>query len=456
MSNYRHFIRTAAGCDGATADVGPYTQIGLVWTTANTGAVGLFGPSILGRSDVNNNPRTVSIARVCLSGTVLGLNTVEVVNAAGQSRIARPASLDSSGWMWLNPDDSIRVTAAGATGLELFILDLDSAAALAWASGEACCGTSSSENCCETSSITVTESTTLLPWANTLFVFVNGPLDTTTVITLTAFADITLNRRAVVVRVGGGVVVVIPTTGESMNGKVNGIVELDGFGGVIFDRREVTWTSTKPNMATAQTLEIANPGDTVTIAPPTGVMDPVRIEATASGFARLPTIINWPTTDYFPITRNGGTGQIIIIPFAGEILNGEVDGRVFLGFNDVALAHKTPFGAVVVTSSGSRPIRCLTLAANATLDFFGAAIVVNATQAAAQNVNLPPTGTNEVMPGARARFCCKGVGGLTIGGNGSLIAPGSGGAAAANLVIAQNETTDLVWDTTQWIAVGNP
>lgn len=105
---------------------------------------------------------------------------------------------------------------------------------------------------------------------------------------------------------------------------------------------------------------------------------------------------------------------------------------------------------------GSCEVPVITLAANGTLEHFGAAVVVNATQAGAQTITLPSNAVVPIMPGARARFACKGAGGLTIGGNGANIYPGTTGVPAANLVIALNETTDLVWDGTAWTAVGNP
>ncbi len=105
--DYRNYIRAAAGFDGATADTAVYTGTRFVFTTPTASAVGRFSPTQLGRRNI------ASMVRVMLQGVVAPGDVVSVLDASGQVRYTRPASLESSGWMFLGPRDTLTITSAG-------------------------------------------------------------------------------------------------------------------------------------------------------------------------------------------------------------------------------------------------------------------------------------------------------------------------------------------------------
>lgn len=131
MSNYRYFIRAAAGFDLTTEEGASYTQSGLVWTTDVATTVGRWSPESLGRKN------TCSIVRVNLEGTLLGSDTVRVIASNGQTRKEVVASLDSSGWLFLTPEDVLAVDCAGGSQVGILVQDLSEQEMLVWLDAEA-------------------------------------------------------------------------------------------------------------------------------------------------------------------------------------------------------------------------------------------------------------------------------------------------------------------------------
>jgi len=307
------------------------------------------------------------------------------------------------------------------------------------------------DDCCVTSPITVVADTTLDPWNNTLIVFI-APAAAGTVITLPVLLDTGLGRKAVLVYEGIGLVVVKPQAGEQMNGDADGLIEINGKRAVIVERRETTWTATQPVLSNGEDIENAVAGATEDISIADGSKVPVRFEFNAPGFLRMPLLASSGIDQEFQLVRAGGAEQAILIPQAGEPLNGKADGRLFLGWNENATVRRTLTGGWLAVGDGAqRPCRTLTLAADATLALWGAGrINVLCTKAAAQTVTMP-LNTDPIADGAEANFGCAGAGGLTINGNGALIRSGTG-APAATMVLAQHENARLVWAGTLWIA----
>jgi len=312
-------------------------------------------------------------------------------------------------------------------------------------------GAPSADDCCLSSSITVTATSTLDPWNNRLVVFID-PVAVGTVVSLPLLISTALARKAVFIYLGVGSVFVAVQAGDFMNGVEDGLFELNGNVAAIVERRETTWTSTEAVLSKGQTLEVDAAGETVDIDLADAPVFPVRYEMTESGFLRLQPLASSAIVQEIQLVRNGGTGQAVLIPRAGELLNGEINGRFYLGFNEGATVRRlVPGGWLATGDGGQRPCRTLTLTGNATLGLWGAGrINVLCTQAAAQTVTMP-VNTDPIADGAEANFGCAGAGGLTINGNGALIRSGTG-APAATMALVQHENARLVWAGTLWIA----
>jgi hypothetical protein len=192
LTSYRVFRREAAGFDGATAETATYTQLRHVFSTPTTTAVGRFEPSSLNRYNV------VSLGRIALEGVIAPGDEIRIVDSSGQTRFTRPASVESSGWFFLLPEDVIEIDAAGATAADIIIDDLTDPQILQAALVEIGNGAIAPAQ----TSITVTEATTLPAYAGHLIVFVEPAVDEFD-ITLPTLADVPLDSRITFVRVRG-------------------------------------------------------------------------------------------------------------------------------------------------------------------------------------------------------------------------------------------------------------
>jgi hypothetical protein len=356
------------------------------------------------------------------------------------------ATSDWSDALLLGPSDAL--TLSGATGtVELMIIDLNGSEMVTYLSAIAASGGASS--CCTSTSITVAATSQIAAWSDTLFVYVTAAAGST--ITLPALSGLTLGAKAVFVRDGDGVVLVIVDGADELNGVVGAGFELDGRRAVFVDRRETMWTSTQPNVSAGQSISNAVAGATVAVDTADEPVFTVRFDFDAHGFLRLPLLTNAALGQDIILARFGGEFQAVVIPQVGQLLNGDVDGRVYLGWNENAVARKTLAGWLVMGDGAGRPARTLTMAADGTLALWGAGqINVLATQAGAQTITLPLS-TDPIAPGARVNFGCAGAGGLTINGNGANIRSGTG-APAATMALVQHENAWLVWTGTLWIA----
>lgn len=126
MADYRLYRRDALVFDGVTGETATYAQIGRLFTTGANGAVGLFGPQVLGRKDV------ASVVQVLpQAGTVLGGGTAQARIGAF---VRRSVPITSSGSVpfLLTSGETLSINAPGVTGVEILVNDLDDAQASDW------------------------------------------------------------------------------------------------------------------------------------------------------------------------------------------------------------------------------------------------------------------------------------------------------------------------------------
>lgn len=171
MSDYRNYIRYSAedGFDGTTEETATYAQVKNVWTTTLTSEVGLFSPTDLGRIN------TPSIARIMLEGTIdSDADHIDVLDSTGAVRFTAPASIVSSGFFFLYPQDSIAIFSSGATKADILIEDLNEERLGTWILTESTANITPPQPYSER---TLTEAATLAPWQGRLVVFLEFAAD---------------------------------------------------------------------------------------------------------------------------------------------------------------------------------------------------------------------------------------------------------------------------------------
>lgn len=219
LTSYRVFQRTAAGFDGATAEAtGIYTQLRNVFSTDTTTTVGSFSPASLNRYNV------VSLMRIALSGVINPGDEIRVRDALGGVRFTRPASVQSSGWFLVLPDDVIEIEAPDATAADIIVDDLTDPQLLQAAIVEINGGGIIPP---AQTSITVDSATVLPAYNGHLIVFAEAQLPAYD-LTLPALADVELDSRITFIRVRGA---------ESPDGEIRVITdavptEVNGLSGV--------------------------------------------------------------------------------------------------------------------------------------------------------------------------------------------------------------------------------
>lgn len=444
MANYRNFIRsTTGGFDGTTAESAAYAQTGLVWQTPTATAVGIWSPTALGRSNC------CSLVRVALEGTLLGSDTVAAVADGGQTRVSRVASLDSSGWIFLNPTDDVRITCAGGTRANILVSDLLEEEVADWVLAEIAAG-GQTEN---VSFLVVTGTQAIPAWTGTCFAFINCAAPA--ILTLPAAALQSQVSRLVLVRTGGIFPLVQAAGTDTINGVASSGFQISGRTAIEVYRAGAGYTSSAPILTAVTNLANAVAGATVDLPQSLAPNTDVQIDYTAAGFLRLPVLAEAPleVDQLVQRTPGGGTSQAVLIPRAGEIVNGEVDGRVYLGERGVLRIRRNTVGWCVTSDGGRRRAQKLIHAANTTLPLWGAGLLmVDCTQAAAQTETMPLS-TLPICEGAQALFAALGAGGLTINGNGYSIRPGGGVAPAGTLVVAQFTNVLLTFTGTEYTAI---
>ena len=311
-------------------------------------------------------------------------------------------------------------------------------------------------DCCITSSITVTGSTTLTPWNNTLIVFVNGPAGTT--IQLPPLADVALKRRAVFARVGGGVAYVgtnLATAGDKLNGVPDTAFEVDGYRAVTVDRREQTWISSVPSLSKSPLPNEGLVNDTldgvVDCPDPNGHVFAVRLSFTKRGVVRLPPSANIPVGDELYFTRFTGTSLVTFAPRGAETLDGVINGRAYLPRTGTMRFRKTLHGLTSVGGQVKTAVQTVA-AGNVVIEPWAGHLLIRLVEAANQTCELPDIA--KMPPGATCRIVA--IGGTktiqTDVGGGTFC--GKGTAFAATVVLAEGECGDFeVGAPGEWLVV---
>lgn len=119
MADYRVYIRDAAAFNGATVETAIYAGTGYKFTTATNSAVGIFSPTSIGRFNV------ASLIQVFSDSALVGGDTVTINASTGVVRQAAVFGPAGSGWLFAEPDDTVRITAVGAGRAEIVVNDLN-------------------------------------------------------------------------------------------------------------------------------------------------------------------------------------------------------------------------------------------------------------------------------------------------------------------------------------------
>jgi hypothetical protein len=224
LTDYRNFIReSVAGFDGTTDEAATYSQLKYVWTTPTTTAVGRFTPAALNRVAGTGQPAIVSVVRVMLEGTLGPTDEVRVVDSSGATRFTRAASLESSGWMFMGPEDVLEIEAPDATKADILVNDLTDSDLQAWILSEVTASGNQPVPPAQ-SSIVVTTTQQLPAFNGHLVVFVlPGALAID--ITLPPLGSIALDDKITFVRDrgGGGALAVARVITETIGTRVNNL-----------------------------------------------------------------------------------------------------------------------------------------------------------------------------------------------------------------------------------------
>ena len=120
MAEYRSYIRYAEFFDGVTPETAVYTQNKVTWTTTTDTEVGVFSPASLGRVNV------ASMARLAFEGLLTDPHQlILVTTATGTPRYTAPVSRETSGWLYLAPQDHLVLRCSVASKVDILIRDLN-------------------------------------------------------------------------------------------------------------------------------------------------------------------------------------------------------------------------------------------------------------------------------------------------------------------------------------------
>lgn len=394
MSDYRVFNRTAAGFDGTTVETADYTQLGFVWSTTTVTAVGRFTPASLGRNNI------CSLARVSLEGTITGVDTVDVVSTSGQVRRSVVASLDSSGWLFLLPGDSVSVNAPGATGGTLIVNDLSEAELQAWSEREGCCSDIPSLPLPQ-HEIEVTATQAIPPYDGHLIVNMDCAADAD--LTLPALADTTPGLCAITfVRIGDpGQPRIIPEDGtDAVNGRV-GVVANQYFvrskgDAITYLRVTAGWAMQFGDQARDVVTVATNPLPIPSVRG--GSLYVVDAGTVLDNQDDLPPIGNCETGARV-VVFNSDTQRHDVKPTAPDLLNGSASGLRKVGPKQVVVAEATSEGWMAYGGGNQAVTRSSGAAISLTAaEVSGGVATVEMTGAVGQLLNLPPLA--EVEPGS--------------------------------------------------------
>lgn len=398
LTDYRNFIRaTVGGFDGATLETAAYTQLRQVWTTPTDTRVGRWTPATLNRYNV------VSVLRVMLQGVIGPGDAIRVRDSAGQIRFTRPASLETSGWFFMGPEDVLEIEAPAATSADILVNDLTDEQLQEWILSEITAGNTPVLPD-DYSEITIAAPGTAVPaWTGRLMVFINfagAPGD----VVLPALADIALGDTVTFLTVPGSLVARIVTDTPASD-EVNGLVTTAANEYYLrSDSQSVTYTRVTGGWQRRAGFPVAPRFDS-------GLVSPVQIPAFQEGtfyvvdemtgagdVLTLPALADC-TAGCRIIVRISGAGVTTgvvhaLTPSPGESINGNAAGVPFLyvaGPNSnasvVVAEHAGTFWSVHANTSDV-PINSTIIAAGA-IPAVGGKQFVRITLAADGDVTLP-------------------------------------------------------------------
>lgn len=378
-------------------------------------------------------------------------------------------TVNASTWsapLLLSPEHALTLTQpgdnpAGPAGntVEMIFIDIGSAEALAYIQAifGACCSDGGGG---EVQVRTVTVSEAIPAFAGTEYLLVNGALSNIT-LTLPAVASVTEGTTLVATRIGGGVPTIIPATGETINGDVDGRVVINDIGQATFVLRGGQWLSSVSPQPDVITVTNAIAGGVVALPLSTGSTR-VIVNFTANGILRLPVLADAGDGIQYIIAREqDGPAQparVQVLPQGGELLNGVTNLAAYLAEPGSAIRIiKSRAGAgtatwQVVSDRQALASQTLALAASTVLDSgVPSPKQIRATLATFQTITLPAAAVTAV--GTNYRFTFLGAAGGAIADGGSAIVSGGALLAAGTLQVRQNDTIDLTFDGTNWHAI---
>lgn len=331
MSEPRNYIRaTTGGFNATTVDTAVYTQLRTVWTTPTSTLVGVFSPLSLGRTAGANAPSVPSFARVMLQGVVAPGDQVRIINSAGVVRFTVPASVESSGWFYLAPDDSIGILSAGATSAEILVLDISEdnlpTLALAEVTQAAGGGGSSSSGIAPQDTQIIAATGTINSFDGDLIVFVSAAAPAT--LTLPALGTVALGSTITVIRTGGAGLPTIVTSipADQVNGSATASGKdypLRSFQDEVrYIRVPSGWARPQGTPAPAVIIDGANPTDLSALSFPEGTAYVEVTNGTLGAFIDLPLLANVRVGSRFTIFNSAIVARTIEGQ-PGENVNGQ-------------------------------------------------------------------------------------------------------------------------------------
>lgn len=466
LSSRVHLLEATAAFDGTTPFTGTWKpEENANWpsvnsTQATVGRISFsrqlrdgLSPALIIARVWSTDAGYVMTSRTANSTEIADLKAPYDPLPIGLNTLMESRSLVSTRWcapILLGPTDAVTFAFTGAVRatVEYIMVEATSEQGLAFLQ-QVMLDVSATDE--DVSFMTITGTTTIPAWSGTLYAFVNAPAST--VITLPLVGDQGQNSRLVLVRTGGTRPLVQASGAELLNGTASRQFEIGGLEAVEVRRASTGYSVDKPLLqATITAITNAVAGGIVDLPAFVSGTTSVQADYTAHGFARLPALTLTPFDADMCLQRlvGGGTSQLVLIPIAGDPLNGETDGRVFFGAKGAARIKRQLGGWCVTTDGGSRPQLKVTHAANTTLPLWGPGLLmVDCTQVAAQTETLPIS-TDPICVGAQVLFSALGAGGLTINGNGYLIRTAG---AAATLVVTQNKNVLCTFSGTEWVAL---
>lgn len=343
---------------------------------------------------------------------------------------------------------------AGAAGntVELILVDVDNDGLQTYFNGII------SGICCENDGPaavvrTVTSTQDVEPFSGLQYILAI-PTDPSIDLTLPAVGDVTEGTTLVVTRVGGGFVNIIPDTGETLNGVVNGTVVLSDIGQSTFVLRGGQWLSSDAPITAAVTANIVVQDSNVALPILTGTTL-VNVTAAVRGTLTLPAASLVGNGVEYILRRTGDVAnnpcRVQILVAAGDSLNGLTNGfAVLSNIGSTIRIRQAIAGWVEVSDRQSTPSQLITVGGSAALDSGAPVEKLIRSTGTGQTLTLPAAAVTTIG----TTFKIAAIGGpLTIADGGSAIIIGGVLASTGSIAIAVQDTLSLTFDGTNWIGI---